>query len=421
MKILVLAGGFDQIELIRKLKYRGHIVYLVDYFQNPLAKDYADKHFEVSTLDEDAVYKIAKEENIEMITTACTDQALLTVANVSERLNLPCYITAKKAINVTNKSYMKQCFRNNNITTAPFIILENEKLWDRNKDIGLRYPLIVKPCDCNSSKGVVKVGNIEELDQAIKNAFLMSRSKKVIIEEFIDGLEISIDIWKDEEDAKILSISKSNKLKSNIKDFTIYQSVYPVPIFEKVKKEVKELALKICNAFELNNCPLLIQAIVTENNVFVVEFSARMGGGSKYKFIEYMSGIDIMDIYVNRVLGDESQIVNPIASPKSMELDYVYASNGIYQKTIGFESEKADGRIAELFYYKREGEEITGMKTSSDRIMGFLIVGDSNDELLQLRKKIIKNVDIINDSGESIMFKDCFDDNRHYLGENHGE
>lgn len=421
MKILVLAGGFDQIELIKKLKCKGNIVYLVDYFQNPLAKDFVDKHFEISTLDEEAVYKIALEENIEMITTACTDQALLTVANVSERLNLPCYITAEKAIKVTNKSYMKQCFQNNKINTAPFIIIENEKLWDQNKDIGLQYPLIVKPCDCNSSKGVVKVGNIAELDQAVKNAFFMSRSKKVIIEEFIDGIEISIDVWKDEEDAKILSISKSNKMKNNIKDFTIYQSVYPVLISEKVKKEIKRLAIKICKAFELNNCPLLIQAIVTENNVFVVEFSARMGGGSKYKFIEYMSGIDIMDIYVNRILGDESQIVNPIASSKFMELNYVYAKNGIYQKSIGFESEKEGGQIAELFYYKREGEEITGMKTSSDRIMGFLLVGESNNELLQLRKKIMKNVDIINDLGESIMFKDCFDDNRHYLGENHGE
>lgn len=410
MKILVLAGGFDQIELINKLKCRGNTVYLVDYFKNSLAKDYADKYFEASTLDEDAVYKIAVEENIELITTACTDQALLTVANVSKRLNLPCYITAEKAIKVTNKSYMKRCFQDNNITTAPFVILENEISWDRNRDIGLQYPLIVKPCDCNSSKGVTKVGNQAELDRAVKNAFSMSRSKKVIIEEFIDGFEVSVDVWKDEEDAKVLSISKSNKIKTNVKDFTIYQSVYPVPIYEKLKKEIKELALKICHAFGLNNCPLLIQAIVTENEVYVVEFSARMGGGSKYKFIEYMSGIDIMNVYVNRILGNETQIVNPAASSKYMELNYVYADNGIYQKAVGFETEKAAGRIAELFYYKREGEEITGMKTSSDRIMGFLLVDDSPEELLELRKSVLNNVDIISNLGKSMMFKDCFRD-----------
>lgn len=45
MKILVLAGGFDQIALIKELRNRGNIVYLADYFENPPAKQYADKHF----------------------------------------------------------------------------------------------------------------------------------------------------------------------------------------------------------------------------------------------------------------------------------------------------------------------------------------------------------------------------------------
>lgn len=421
MKILVLAGGFDQIELIKQLKNRGHIVYLADYFQNPLAKEYADRHFQVSTLDEDAVYRIAKEEKIEMITTACTDQALLTVANVSKRLHLPCYISAETAIEVTNKSYMKQRFQKYQINTAPFVLIEDEESWEQNREIGLQYPLIVKPCDCNSSKGVIKVGSMAELEQAVKNAFSMSRSKKVIVEEFIDGEEISIDVWRDGEDAKVLSISKSNKMRSNIKDFTIYQSVYPVPISEKIKKKVKDLAVKICGAFELEHCPLLIQAIVTEDDVYVVEISARMGGGSKYKLIEYMSGIDIMDVFVNRILGNTEQIVRPAVSAKYMELNYIYANNGIYQKAVGFEREKEIGSIAELFYYKREGEEITGRKTSSDRIMGFLITADSKEELLELERNIVKNVDILNDSGESMMFKECFEGGEYRPGENHGE
>lgn len=49
MKILVLAGGFDQIALIQELKKRGHSVILADYYENPPAKPYADEHFQVST------------------------------------------------------------------------------------------------------------------------------------------------------------------------------------------------------------------------------------------------------------------------------------------------------------------------------------------------------------------------------------
>ena len=90
MKILVLAGGSDQIALINELKYRGHEVVLVDYFENPPAKPYADKHIVASTLDVEAVKQVAYDENVSLVCTACTDQALLTVANVAEQLKLPC-------------------------------------------------------------------------------------------------------------------------------------------------------------------------------------------------------------------------------------------------------------------------------------------------------------------------------------------
>ena len=53
----------------------------------------------------------------------------------------------------------------------------------------------MKPCDCNSSKGVQKVENLQELKQAINKAFSLSRSKRVIVERFLDGVEISADIW----------------------------------------------------------------------------------------------------------------------------------------------------------------------------------------------------------------------------------
>ena len=90
MKILVLAGGSDQAALIDELHRQGqNEVILVDYFENPPAKPHCDRHIVASTLDVDAVRRIAVEEKVDLITTACTDQALLTVARLSEELGLP--------------------------------------------------------------------------------------------------------------------------------------------------------------------------------------------------------------------------------------------------------------------------------------------------------------------------------------------
>lgn len=118
MKVIVLAGGADQIALISELKKRGCYVVLVDYFQNPPAKEYADIHVVASTLDDAKVKEIAQEYGADLICTACTDQALLTVAKVSEELNLPCYISYQTALNVTNKTYMKQRMAQCSIPTS---------------------------------------------------------------------------------------------------------------------------------------------------------------------------------------------------------------------------------------------------------------------------------------------------------------
>ena len=122
MKIIVLAGGEDQAALIIELKNRGHYVILIDYFTNPPGKLFADIHIKASTLDIDTVKEIAVKEKVDLVTTACTDQALLSIAKISEDLNLPCYLSYQSALNVTNKLYMKKKLSDNDIPTGKFII-----------------------------------------------------------------------------------------------------------------------------------------------------------------------------------------------------------------------------------------------------------------------------------------------------------
>ena len=124
--------------------------------------------------------------------------------------------------------------------------------------------------------------------------------------------------------------------------------------------------------------------------------------------IEYVAGIDIMKVYVNRILGDTSQIVKPVCSKKLIELNYVYAYNGIFTKLVGFNQFLKTGEIKELFQYKKEGSTIEKRITSSDRIVGFLIEASNIQELVSLRKRIVDNVDILNTDGASIMYKKCF-------------
>ncbi|MBE5754586.1 MAG: ATP-grasp domain-containing protein [Clostridiales bacterium] len=284
MKALVLAGGFPQIALIEELKSRGITVVLADWNDEPVAKKFADKYYQVSTLDIDAVEKVAKQESVDFLVTVCTDQALHTVAYVSEKLGLPCYIDYQTALNVTNKAYMKKVFNKHGISTAKHVIMGE---FDENKIKDMPYPLIVKPVDCNSSKGVKRVENIDELKVAFNDAVNFSRTKTAVVEQFIDGPEISVDLYVENGKAKVLCVSKNDKIADKNK-FVIFRGLCPVKEAQPVLDKIQFTAQQIVDAFGLKNTPMLIQFITDGKEVYVLEFSARTGGGTKYLRIKLL-------------------------------------------------------------------------------------------------------------------------------------
>ena len=402
MKILVLAGGSDQIALINELKSRGHEIILVDYFENPPAKTYADKHRVASTLDTDRVEEIAVAEKVDLVCTACTDQALLTVAQVSEKLGLPCYISYQTGLNVTNKSYMKKVLMSNKIPTAKFIILDKV---DMGAIQDFKYPLVVKPVDCNSSKGVKRIDSAEELPKYLEEAINFSRTKTAIVEEFKIGEEISADFYIENGVAKYLSATNSFKIP-NRKSFTILGSAYPV-VDEQQKTKLIDIATNIAKAFELDNCPLLIQLIANGNDINVIEFSARMGGGSKYKLIEVLSGVNIMSKYVDRILGAYPS-VEPSKQVNYCKMVYTYCTPGVIDHVEGLDEMKANKVVDEYFLYKTKGMEITHSETSGDRPAGYLVTADTEEELNAKIKEVDNRIKVVDMKGAYILIHNLF-------------
>ncbi|MDR1881489.1 MAG: ATP-grasp domain-containing protein [Prevotella sp.] len=402
MKILVLAGGSDQIALIKELKKRSHDVVLVDYNLDPPARPYADRHIVASTLDVTLVKEIAIAENIEMITTACTDQALLTVAQVSDMLSLPCYISYQTALNVTNKAYMKKILLDNNIPTARFIVTDKIDTKEFN---GLAFPIVVKPVDCNSSKGVKKAFDLSDIPDITKEAISLSRTKTAIAEEFKVGKEISADFYIEDYNVKLMSVTSSNKIK-NTNSFTITQSCYPA-IKPELEETVLDIGHQIAKHFQLKNTPLLVQLIKNKKGFHVLELSTRIGGGSKYKLIEVLSGIDIMKVYVDLILG-EKPVVSPQKRVNYALMNYIYCNPGRFMEENGMDKLKNDGIIDDYFMYKTTGMEIQKHETSSDRVAGFLLTDRNKASLIKKLHLCDKNIEILNDKGQDIMIHSLY-------------
>lgn len=412
-KIMILAGGNDQAALIRELKhhYGGEVeTILLDMNANVPAHDVCDRFLPVSTMDRKAVLEAAKNEKFDFILTACGDQPLSTMAYVSAQLGLPSYLTEEDVRNLTDKVFMKQMMVNHDIPTARHFV-DNGTI-DRNelleKVSRLTFPIVVKPNDSNGSKGVKKVTDINDFFHYYDEAMSYSLSKQVIVEEFKQGTELSVDVYVEGTEAKLLSITTSNKIKSNSDSFTILQSVYP-PRVKYEEAKVREIAQKISVAFGLHDTPLLVQMIVDEQgNYNVIEFSARMGGGSKYRFIQAVSGVNIMRVYVDMVLGNKPH-VDPVQQYHNATMSYVYSYPGIYESIQGLDELKAQGLILDYFIYKMPHTEITKSNTSSDRVAGFLIVGDSESEVDDKLRQVNGLLKVLDPDGKDIMRHDFFE------------
>lgn len=402
MKALVLAGGLPQIALLEDLRSRGITTVLADYYEHPVARPHADIFYQVSTLDIPAIRKVAEDEQVDFLITVCTDQALLTVANVSEQLGLPCYIDHQTALNVTNKSYMKRIFAERGISTARFAVMET---LDEAAIASLRYPLIVKPVDCNSSKGVKRVENAEELREAFAEAVRLSRTDNAIVEEYITGPELSVDVYVENGTAHVLSISQLDKIPEKDK-FVIFRSKAPASLSDELREHIRLTAQQIADAFGLHDSPMLIQLIAADDRAYVLEFSARTGGGEKYIMIEKVSGFDVVKAVVDLTLGLKPHV--PAERPRAQlfATEFIYCKPGVFDRLEGFDELKADGTLAEYYAFRSSGTAFDTVANSGDRVAGFSLVGETVDELEEKHRIALDTLKVWNTNGEDMMRRD---------------
>ncbi|MBE6781149.1 MAG: ATP-grasp domain-containing protein [Ruminococcaceae bacterium] len=404
-KALVLCGGIPQIALIKELKNRDFTVLLADMNENVAARPFADEFYKVSVLDVEAITNLAKEKKVDCVLTVCADQVLEVTAKVSETLGLPCYIDFETAQNVSNKAYMKTIFKQNGVPTANFKIQESlcvEELADLN------YPLIVKPVDAYSSRGVTKVLSPEELVSAFNKATSISRAKAAIVEEFVIGNEISVDVYVEEGKAKVLCLTDLYKIGEGGK-FIINRSKIPATATADVAQKISEAAQKIADAFGLKNTPMLMQVLVNGQDISVVEFCARTGGGVKFLMIEKFTGFDVVKAVVDLTLGEKPR-VKPFTPPKTITVnEFVYCNSGELANLCGFEELLADGTIADYKQFKLSGSKFGEINGSGDRVAYFSIEAEKEDELLLKHNKANKTISALNPQGQDIIRHDLLE------------
>jgi phosphoribosylamine-glycine ligase len=403
---IVLGGASPHKALIQNLKGRGYYTLLVDFAENPVAKAVADEHVRESALDTNKVLEIASTIKADVVISTCGDQTNATACYVAEKLGLPVPYNYETALKVTNKVLMKRIMLENNIPTSTFYNIK------KAKDAGsccLKYPIIVKPTDCYSSKGIRKISSANEnIEEIVQAALDMSRSKEAIIEEYVIGTEIGIDCFVKDGEAVVLMVKERRKINKN-NNFVqqIYGGIWPTPISNEIYDQIKIIANQVAKVFKLQNTPLMLQAIISKNSVSVIEFGARIGGGESYRIIKESTGFDYLDAAIDSFLGKEV-IMNNHTPNFFLANNYLYAKSGMFGHISYDESLLKTGVIEYCNHLKEKGFVIGSEITSNNRVGVFTVKSDTIEGLHDKINYALKNIEVYDIDGNPIMRRDIY-------------
>ncbi len=285
---IVLAGTQPHIPLIENLEARGYYVLLVDYLESPPAKRVADEHSRVSTLDMDAVLALARERRAALVIAACVDRANVTAAYVAETLGLPAPYGFTTAALVADKLKMKQRLASLGVPTAAFEVVRGVADVDR---LSMPFPVVAKPIDTGGSKGVRKAADVEQLRQAVAQAFRITRAAELLVEEFLEGVEVSADCLVQDGEVRILML-RERFIERSVGGAVLsaYASVSPARISAAARDGIERATTDIARGFGLRTTPLLVQFMVDGDDVRVIEFAPRVGGGLNFRLVLLKTG-----------------------------------------------------------------------------------------------------------------------------------
>lgn len=387
-KILLLGGSAQQVVAIKTAKGLGYYTVLCDYLPDNPGQYVADKYYNASTTDVEAVYQIAKDEQVDGILAYASDPAALPAAIVADRLGLPA--NPVKSVEILGLKYpWRQFLQKNGFACPKNYAFHPDTSIDEIKDNakGFAFPLVVKPTDSSGSKGVTKLDSWEGLERAIAWADSYSRNKVLLIEEYIQRgfpsvIGGDIFVW----DGKVVLYGEMECLRDIERSPLIpIGEKKPLCVNEKQKTNIYGELQRIVTALDIRFGELNIEIILDKNDqVHFLELGPRAGGNMIPIQLSDAFGIDLVKANVQAAMGEKPDFLDkPVKELSGCYMHYVLHS---YEAGV-FKGVEIDESIAKNVYrkviYKKEGDPVEVFDGAGKALgiifLHFDTVGQMND------------------------------------------
>lgn len=385
MNVLVVGAGIHQVPGILKLKEKGHYVIAVDGAADAEGKDSADEFYAVDIKDSEAILSLLARNNLIIDSAMCfsTEIALRTVADINERLGLV-GLNMKEVLVATDKVAQREVLKSSGLPTPGF--KEFRKGDDLSSLDKLRIPVVVKPTDNAGSRGVTIVREKDKLAEVIDESLKESKyDSKVVVEEFVPGLEFTVEALIIDGEVNILGISEKKK---PINNFTVsVELFYNSPFVESHRDEIEAIIKPFLINCGFNNTITHTEIIYSyiDHLFYVVETTVRSGGFHIFdKILPVITGLDIIGITVDTLLG-EKPLLGKIEKRPGI-LGFFYNNFGVI-KSISI-VDTALPKDVEYGLFVKEGEIIKDLSTDGSRLGYYVTFGNNWREAYSKAREI---------------------------------
>ena len=257
-----------------------------------------------------SIQSICKENEINLI-FPLNDNDLIALSlgkSLLEQNDRIVVVSKSESINMTIDKWKTYDFFKN-------IRIKTPKTWKPNEKNKSDFPLIIKPRNGSAGKNVFKINNKDELQ------FYIQRIKDPIIQEFINGAEITTDIICDFK-GSIIGIASRERIEVRWGEVAKGRTIINNNIINDSKKIIENIDIV---------GPITVQCILKDNNIYFIEINARYGGGAPLGFA---AGVKSPHWYLSIASGKEIKFPPIGAYKKNLFLSRYDNSLFIDEKNI---------------------------------------------------------------------------------------
>jgi biotin carboxylase len=370
-RLLVLGGGAPQLGLLEAARARD--VHLTVLDSDPRAPGFAlaDERAVISSEDELGVERLARAREVDGLVSPGSDWPVGIAARVAERMGLSHPIDGATAVRATTKSRQRERLAEAGVP-QPHLFASG--------DPDLPMPCVVKAPDRQGQRGLTLVRERAELGAAIEAAVAASRGGSALVEELIEGPEVTVNAVS--VASRFIPLTVTDRLTADPPAFGVALA-HAWPSVEETDAAVAA-ARAAADVLGVRSGPTYTQIRLGRNGPRIVELAARLGGGHDAELCRVALGVDLNDLAVAFALGELPSDTVVHAHPRvgGACVLFLVAPEGVLRGTDGVAEAEAMPGVEWVRLYRRPGWRFGPLRSGADRAGAILVVGDDRDDAL---------------------------------------